>query len=154
MTIRIENVTVRAAGNVILEDIHLNLEPGAHIGIVGPSGAGKSSLVGLVLGWHRAASGRVLADGVPIEGARLDQLRRETAWVDPQVQLWNRTLFDNLRYGAPADAALPLDEVLDAADLFSVLRKLPEGLQTSLGEGGALGEDTRRPARRQAGQDN
>jgi ATP-binding cassette subfamily B protein len=132
-----EDVTVRAAGAVILENINLNLTPGSHTAIVGPSGAGKSSLVGLLLGWHRAAAGRVLADGEAIEGARLDQLRSETAWVDPQVHLWNRSLYDNLRYGAPESSA-PLDETLDAADLHSVLRKLPDGLQTSLGEGGAL----------------
>jgi ATP-binding cassette subfamily B protein len=74
-----------------------------------------------------------------VDGQAIDveSLRPYTAWVDPQVQLWNRSLFDNLRYGA-GDSAAGIDEVLDAAELRSVLRRLPDGLQTALGEGGAL----------------
>jgi ATP-binding cassette subfamily B protein len=67
----------------------------------------------------------------------LDRLRRETAWVDPQVHLWNRGLFENLRYGAESSAA-NMDATLEAADLHGVLKKLPDGLQTPLGGGGAL----------------
>ncbi|MBZ5578679.1 MAG: ATP-binding cassette domain-containing protein [Acidobacteriia bacterium] len=138
MAIQMEAVSVRAAGHSILEDIDLEIPPGSHVGIVGSSGAGKSSLVGLLLGWHRPASGVLRVDGEPLDAARLQQLRDTAAWVDPQIQLWNRSLFDNLRYGAPADAALDLETVLDAADLRGVLHKLPDGLQSALGEGGAL----------------
>jgi ABC-type bacteriocin/lantibiotic exporter with double-glycine peptidase domain len=136
--IRLRGVTVRAAGHTILEDVDLSIEPGAHVAIVGPSGAGKSSLVGLLLGWHRPAAGEVLVDGVPLDGARLARLRREIAWVDPAVQLWNRPLLDNLLYGTADEAARSLGAAIDAAELRSVLEKLPDGLQTPLGEGGAL----------------
>ena len=129
---------MRAAGHTILTDLDLSIPAGSHVAIVGPSGAGKSSLVGLLLGWHRAASGQVCVDGVPLDGPRLAQLRQETAWVDPTVQLWNRSLLDNLRYGAHGAHAAPLAAVLEQADLRSVLEKLPDGLQTSLGEGGGL----------------
>lgn len=138
VTIALEGVSVRAAGHTILEGIDLTIEAGSHVAIVGPSGAGKSSLVGILLGWHRPATGRVLVDGAPLDGQRLERLRRETAWVDPAVQLWNRSLLDNLCYGASAAASLPLGQVIEAADLHSVLEKLPDGLQTLLGEGGAL----------------
>jgi len=136
-----EHVTVRAAGHLILEDIHLEIAPGSQVAIVGPSGAGKSSLVGTLLGWHRPAAGRVRVDGEPLTGDRLGELRRATAWVDPAVQLWNRSLLENLRYGADAGGdglALPIDQAVRQADLVGVLRKLPEGLQTPLGEGGGL----------------
>jgi ATP-binding cassette subfamily B protein len=132
-----DNVTVRAAGHTILENIDLRIPAGSHAAIVGPSGAGKSSLVGLLLGWHRAGEGVVRVDGDELDGSRLQQLRRETAWVDPAVQLWNRSLADNLTYGAEG-APFPLARAIDAADLRSVLQNLPEGLQTRLGEGGAL----------------
>jgi len=131
-------VSVRAAGHTILDKIDLDIETGAHVAIVGPSGAGKSSLVGILLGWHRPASGRVLIDGWPLDSKRLERLRRDTAWVDPTVQLWNRALLDNLRYGLPDVAPPPLDQVIEAADLRDLLEKLPDGLQTPLGEGGAL----------------
>ena len=131
-------VSVRAGGHTILEGIDAAIAPGEHVAVVGPSGAGKSSLVGTLLGWHRPASGRVLVDGQPVDGERLQALRRDTAWVDPAVQLWNRTLLDNLRYGASDGLGLPIDLAIRQADLVAVLRKLPEGLQTPLGEGGGL----------------
>lgn len=138
IAIKLENVTVRAAGHTILEEIDLTIPSGSHVAIVGPSGAGKSSLVGLLLGWHRASEGRVSIDGRELDGERLETLRSEIAWVDPAVQLWNRSLVENLSYGADPGAPLPIAMVIDAADLHEVLQKLPDGLETSLGEGGAL----------------
>src|SRR5207247_10214310 len=108
VAIVLEGVSVRAGGHTILTDLNLALPPGSHVAIVGPSGAGKSSLVGLLLGWHRPAAGRVLVDGTPLEGARIDRLRGETAWVDPAVQLWNRTFLDNLSYGSDSANAAAL----------------------------------------------
>ncbi len=133
-----EGVSVRAAGHTILEGVDIAIEPGSQVAIVGPSGAGKSSLVGTLLGWHRPSTGRVLIDGVPLGGERLQALRRETAWVDPAVQVWNRSLLENLRYGTDGTIARPVDAAIRQADLTGVLRKLPEGLQTALGEGGGL----------------
>jgi ATP-binding cassette subfamily B protein len=138
VAITMEGVSIRAAGHTILDEIDLTIEPGSHVTIVGASGAGKSSLVGTLLGWHRPTTGHVRVDNVPLDGHGLERLRRETVWVDPAVQLWNRSLLDNLRYGASANGALQLNEVLEQADLRSVLERLPNGLQTPLGEGGAL----------------
>jgi ABC-type transport system involved in cytochrome bd biosynthesis fused ATPase/permease subunit len=134
----LEGVSVRAAGHTILTDIDLVIQAGSHVAIVGPSGSGKSSLVGCLLGWHRAATGQIFVDGVPLDGGCIERLRQETAWVDPTVQLWNRSLLDNLRYGAPANSASPMAVVIEQADLHSILQKLPDGLQTSLGEAGGL----------------
>jgi ATP-binding cassette subfamily B protein len=136
--ILLEGVAVRAAGRTILEGLDLVLEAGSHVAIVGPSGAGKSTLVGLLLGWHRPAAGRVLVDGAPLDGARLERLRRETAWLDPAVQLWNRSLLENLRYGSTHDGSARLADALEAAELLGLIEALPDGLQTPLGEGGAL----------------
>jgi len=133
-----ERIVVRAAGHTILEGIELQFNAGTQVAIIGPSGAGKSSLVGLLLGWHRPASGRVLVDGLPLDAARLEKLRRQTVWVDPTVQLWNRSLLENIRYGAQGIAALPMSELIELAQLGDVLRRLPDGLQTRLGESGAL----------------
>ena len=133
----LQSVTVRAAGHLILDDINLNIEPGSHVAIVGSSGAGKSSLVGLLLGWHHPAAGCVLVDGAPIEG-QLDQLRRHTAWVDPAVQIWNRSFLENICYGADSNRELTVSGVIESANLRRVLEQLPGGLQTPLGEGGGL----------------
>jgi ABC-type multidrug transport system fused ATPase/permease subunit len=138
VAITLEGVSVRAAGHTILTDLTLALAPGSHVAIVGPSGAGKSSLVGLLLGWHRPATGRVLVDGLPLTNRHLAWLRQVTAWVDPALQLWNRSLLDNLCYGAAGGPAPRVAAALAQADLQSVLERLPDGLQTLLGEGGGL----------------
>jgi ABC-type multidrug transport system fused ATPase/permease subunit len=99
----LEGVSVRVAGHTVLEGIDLRIEAVSHVAIVGHSGAGKSSLVGLLLGWHRPANGHILVDGELLHGQRLERLRQETAWVDPAVQLWNRSFLENLLYGTPTD---------------------------------------------------
>lgn len=135
--IELRAVTVRAAGQSILDDVSLIIPPSSHVAIVGESGAGKSTLVGLLLGWHRAAEGQVLVDDVPLEGARLERLRSQTAWVDPAVQLWNRSLVENLEYGHDRDR-LSVGKRIADAELRGLVEQLPEGLQTPLGEGGTL----------------
>src|SRR5262249_12647916 len=138
VSVSLDGVSVRASGHTILENLDLDIAAGSHVAVVGESGAGKSSLLGLLLGWHRAASGCVHVDGEPLDAARLDQLRNETAWVDPAVQLCNASLINNLLYGTSPDAAPALGTVIENAGLTDVLQRLPEGLQTPLGEGGGL----------------
>lgn len=138
VSISLRDVNVVAAGHTILEDINLTVEPGAQVAVVGSSGAGKSSLFGLLLGWHRASQGQVLVDGCALDGRQLEELRRCTAWVDPSIQLWNRSLLENLRYGTNGDAITSIGNVIDSADLSRTLQQLPDGLQAALGEGGAL----------------
>ncbi len=78
----------------------------------------------------------MLVDGTALEGAHLDQLRKQTAWIDPTVQLWNRSLFFNLCYGNPQ--GVPTASLLEQSELRQLLEKLPDGLQTDLGESGGL----------------
>jgi ATP-binding cassette subfamily B protein len=136
--IALDRVDVRVAGRDVLRGVDLRLAPGEHLAIVGPSGAGKSTLVGLLLGWHRPAAGRVLVDGEPLDAAGLSALRERTAWVDPAVQIWNRSLLDNLRYGCAETDGPAIGRVLETAEMRGLVERLPDGLQTPLGEGGAL----------------
>ncbi len=138
MQIEIEDVRLQAGGHVILDQVNLSIEAGEHIAIVGPSGAGKSSLVGLLLGWHRPSQGQIWLDGKVLDGAQIGELRSQTAWVDPAVQIWNRSLYENMRYGIEHAEGAPLGEVISRADLYDVMERLPDGLKTSLGEGGGL----------------
>lgn len=137
LSISMDGVTVQVAGRAILSGVNLQINAGEHIAIVGHSGAGKSTLVGLLLGWRRPAAGRVQVDGQPLDPERLGRLRSETAWVDPTVQLWNRSLLYNLHYGDGRTDA-PTGQTLEPADLFDLAERLPDGLQTILGESGGL----------------
>jgi ATP-binding cassette subfamily B protein len=130
--------SVLAAGHTILESVDLSIAPGEHVAIVGMSGAGKSSLLGVLLGWHRLATGHLLIDGRRAQARDIEALRHETAWVDPAIQIWNRSLLDNLTYASDDDATLSVGDVIAAARLRGVTQKLPQGLQTLLGEGGGL----------------
>lgn len=128
------NVSVEISNHQILNEVNVKVEAGSHVAIVGLSGAGKSSLASLLLGFLNATKGEVLVDGKPLD---CERLRRNTAWVDPSIRLWNRSLHANLAYGSSSGP----DSVgcaIDAAELRGVLEKLPDGLQTNLGEGGAL----------------
>ena len=138
MAIAIADGMVVAGGHTILRDVTLNIAPGEHLAIVGPSGAGKSTLIGLLLGWHRLSHGSLRVDGAPLTPDAQDALRRATAWVDPGVQVWNRSLVDNLGYSAADGGLARIGGAIEAAELRGVLRSLPEGMQTKLGEGGAL----------------
>ena len=130
--IEFRGVTFEASGHTILSDINLKLNAGLHVAIIGPSGAGKSSLMGLLIGWSKPRQGEILINGHLLHE---QELRAKTAWVDPSIQIWNRSLFSNLTYGSNSDSVAG---AVDTAMLRGVLESLPEGLQTKLGEGGGL----------------
>lgn len=144
VALRFQGVSVQAAGHRILADVDLSIPGGSHVAVVGPSGAGKSTLLGVLLGWHRPHSGTVTVDGEPLGPEELHRLREATAWIEPEVLLWNRSLLENLLYGrdggrdggsdGPPNEALA--STLRRADLLGVLERMPEGLSTPLGEGG------------------
>ena len=137
VALELAGVHVHAGGRAILEDVSVHVAPGEHVAVVGPSGAGKTTLVGLFLGWQRPARGRLEVDGRALDHGALRALRRATAWVDPAVDLWNRSLFENLRYGAAPEGS-EVARALADAELHAALERLPAGLATVLGEGGGL----------------
>lgn len=127
--IELVNASLNLSGNWVLQDINLNIAAGQHIAIVGESGAGKSSICELLLGWQTPTQGEVKVDGKLLQGETLLQLRQHTAWVDANVQLWDRSLLENLNY----DHA---NGKVNDAGLGNVLAGLANGLQTPLGEDG------------------
>jgi ABC-type bacteriocin/lantibiotic exporter with double-glycine peptidase domain len=138
LAISLQRVRVKGGGHLLLDKVTLNIAAGEHVAIVGPSGAGKSTLVGLLLGWLRPARGEIRVDGRVLDQAAVESLRRTVAWVDPAITLWNQSLVDNIFYGSDFSRAWSLDKAIEGADILDILESLPEGLQTSLGEGGGL----------------
>jgi ABC-type multidrug transport system fused ATPase/permease subunit len=138
VAIAMENVRIKGGGHTILDKVALTIAPGEHVAIVGVSGAGKSTLVGLLLGWLRPVRGQISVDGQVLDQAGIERLRRMTAWVDPAISIWNQSLLDNLRYGTDAASGWSIDAAIRGAEMLDILEALPEGLQTSLGEGGGL----------------
>ncbi len=138
VAIDMAGVELVAGGHPVLSQIDLTIAAGSHVAIVGTSGAGKSSLVGLLLGWLPPSRGSIRVDGVELTAGAMAEVRRATAGVAPAVPLRKRPSLEDLRAGAIDPPSCTLSWLLERADLVSVLRHLPDGLQTVLGEGGAL----------------
>jgi ATP-binding cassette subfamily B protein len=132
VALRLESVGVVAAGRPVLQDVDLELAPGEHVAVVGASGSGKSTLMSLLLGLQHPTSGRVLVDGEALDRARSHRLWPSTAWVDPQVRVWNRPLHDNVSGGRAGSA---VHEALAAAELDDVARRVGD---LPLGDDGGL----------------
>ncbi|MBY0581360.1 MAG: ATP-binding cassette domain-containing protein [Sphingomonas sp.] len=120
-----------------LHDFSLRVEPGETVAIVGPSGAGKSTLFQLIQRFYDPTSGTVRIDGVALPDADPARIRERIAMVPQDTVIFGASARDNLRYGrwdAPDDELWAAAEAANAAEF---LRKLPEGLDTFMGEGGA-----------------
>lgn len=135
--IAFDNVAVRVAGHTILEDLNLHIRAGEHIAIVGHSGAGKSSLAGLLLGWHKPSAGLLKLDGIAYPQGAPAALRKQIAWVDPEVHLWDASCLENISYGSE-DAAAARDAYAEA-ELQTVVDLAagvgPQGARLSGGQG-------------------
>lgn len=120
----------------VLHGVSFVARPDKVTAIVGPSGSGKSTLLALAARFHLPDCGAVLLRGVPIGDIVEDQLRREVCIVTQDVFLFHDTLENNLRYGNPDATWSELNDAVEVARLGDVVRRLPGGLQTVVGERG------------------
>ena len=121
---------------IVLRDLTLDAPPGSIVALVGASGAGKSTVARLIQRFYDPTGGRILLDGHHYPSLELRWLRRQIGFVEQEPTLFDRSLSDNIRYGAP-DATD--DEVVKAATLANAsefIDALPEGYQTRPGERG------------------
>ncbi len=105
--------------------------------IVGRSGSGKTSLVRLVPRFYEPSSGRITLDGVDLDQYRLVDLRQQIARVGQRVMLFDDTIGANIAYGTQADPDR-LRAVAEAANAWEFIQRLPQGMDTPVGENGAL----------------
>ncbi len=120
-----------------LNGFSLDIRPGETVAVVGPSGAGKSTLFQLVQRFYDPDKGRVTLDGVDLRDADPSAIRARIAMVPQETVIFGASARDNLRYGDWTASDDQLWAAAEAANAAEFLRKLPDGLDTFLGEGGA-----------------
>jgi ATP-binding cassette, subfamily B, bacterial MsbA len=125
-------------GKVALDDIQFTVLEGQTIAIVGPSGAGKSTLANILLRLRAPSSGRITIDGRDCWEFSSESWHRATALVEQDAFLFHGTLRENILYGLGEVGQEALDRALNAAHLTDVVSSLPDGLDTLVGERGAM----------------
>lgn len=126
------------ADNVVLEDFCADLRPGSVTALIGPSGSGKSTIAQLLLKLYTPTSGEIRFNGRPLHEVSEEELRASIAWVPQEPELFGFSLFDNLTLG---NNTLLRDEVLktvQAWEFLDFIEPMEHGIDTVLGEHGAL----------------
>ena len=119
-----------------LSDIDLTIQSGETLAIVGKSGSGKTTLINLLPRFYDITKGKLLIDGVVVDNYTLMSLRNNISLVTQEVILFNDTIFNNVAYG-PFTEEQTL-KAISAANMNEFVDKLPDGLQTKVGDQGIL----------------
>ena len=120
-----------------LHEIDLAIRPGETIALVGPSGSGKTTLANLVPRFYHPDSGRITLDGHDLEALKLDSLRSNIALVSQDVVLFNDTVAANIAYGSMKRASEEdIVAAARAAHALDFIERMPQGMQTLVGENG------------------
>jgi subfamily B ATP-binding cassette protein MsbA len=131
--------TYDAAKGAVLRDVSLEVPAGSTLALVGQSGSGKSTLVSLLPRFYDPQQGAVLLDGEDVRSYTLRDLRRQLSLVSQDVVLFDDTIANNIAYGALAQCSREeIERAAEAAYVAEFAAELPEGLDTRVGERGAL----------------
>ncbi len=128
--------TYPGAEEPVLRDVSFRTEPGETTAIIGSTGAGKTTLVGLVPRLIDVTAGAVTVGGVDVRDADPDVLRRRIGLVPQRPYLFSGTVASNLRYGKSDATDEQLWQALDTAQARDFVEEMPDGLQTSIAQGG------------------
>jgi ATP-binding cassette, subfamily B, bacterial len=120
----------------VLKNINLTIEPYQTVALVGRSGSGKSTLVKLLFRYFETTTGTIRIDGQDIRRLDVTGYRRRLAIVHQEVDVFNGTLWDNLRYGNPTATDDEIFQACRIAQAEDFIKTLPQGFATVVGERG------------------
>jgi ATP-binding cassette subfamily B protein len=124
-------------GQYAVKKFSLEINPDESVAFVGESGSGKSTLMNLVIGFRRPSEGRILLDGKDMQELDLRQYRRFLAVVPQNTILFSGSVRENIMYGLDKISDREIWDILNVANASKFVSKLPQGLDTRLGERGA-----------------
>ncbi len=136
--IEIEGLAFRYADDrpLLYEDLNLAIEPGQAVAIMGPSGSGKSTLAKLMLGFYQPTAGAIRLDGIDARHLAANELRATFGVVPQETILFSGTILANLTAGNPAASFEQVAQACRMAGIHDVIKALPQGYQTEVGERG------------------
>ncbi len=126
----------KASNKEVLHEVSFTAPLGQLTALVGPSGAGKSTILSLAARFYDPTSGSVRLDGIALPDIAQHDLRHRLAVVTQELFLFHASLHDNICYGVPEATRAEVEAVVEAAQLQDLLERLPEGLDTIVGERG------------------
>lgn len=123
-------------GDMVLEDINLEIGAGQMVALVGPTGVGKSTLVSLIPRFYDPVVGVVRLDGIDTRDLELESLRQQISIVLQDVFLFHGTVRENIQFGNPEASEADIVRAAQVANADAFIRELPEGYDTLIGERG------------------
>ena len=120
----------------LIRHFSLSVPSGCHVAIVGPTGCGKTTLINLLMRFYEVNEGSILLDGIDIRDMSRDALRRCYGMVLQDSWLFNGTIMENLRYGNENATDEEVIAAAKSAHAHSFIRKMPQGYDTEISEGG------------------
>jgi ABC-type multidrug transport system fused ATPase/permease subunit len=136
-TLEFRDVWFRYADRPVLQGVSFTIAPRSPTALVGVSGAGKSTIVSLIERFYDPDHGSILFEGQPFNQLDRNTLRSRIALVDQSAPVLFGTLRDNLIYAAPKANSAQIDRVVNLVNLTELVDRLPQGLDTQVGERGA-----------------
>jgi ATP-binding cassette subfamily B protein len=123
-------------GDIVLEDIDLDIAPGTVVALVGPTGVGKTTMASLIPRFYDVIKGRITLDGQDVRDLSLTSLRRQISIVRQDVFLFHGTVRDNILFGRPGATEQEMIEAARVANAHEFIMDLSDGYGTVIGERG------------------
>ncbi|MDZ4652972.1 thiol reductant ABC exporter subunit CydD [Bacillus cereus] len=122
----------------ILEGINFTWEGNGAIGVIGESGAGKSKLIDVLAGFLSPSSGKMLVNGVEVDGSTREDWQKNIAYIPQQPYIFPLSLKDNIRFYETNATDEEVERVINEVGLRSLVTSLPNGIHERIGEGGRM----------------
>ncbi|MEY6549653.1 thiol reductant ABC exporter subunit CydD [Bacillus cereus] len=122
----------------ILEGINFTWEGNGAIGVIGESGAGKSTLIDVLTGFLSPSSGKMLVNGVEVDGSTREDWQKNIAYIPQQPYIFPLSLKDNIRFYETNATDEEVERVINEVGLRSLVTSLPNGIHERIGEGGRM----------------
>ncbi|MGX5628524.1 thiol reductant ABC exporter subunit CydD [Bacillus thuringiensis] len=139
-SLKLQDIKVNNAESekAILEGINFTWEGNGAIGVIGESGAGKSTLIDVLAGFLSPSSGKMLVNGVEVDGSTREDWQKNIAYIPQQPYIFPLSLKDNIRFYETNATDEEVERVINEVGLRSLVTSLPNGMHERIGEGGRI----------------